>query len=131
LNRSAGVLAFVLQHLLEHSPTGIEHGLCHPCLNQREAAHVSNDDGLIRINNLSGTLMQRILTAARRFPVDALGLPLVSSPLRLSELICEALRPPPRLEPLPVARDGDVLKPKVDPHSLPRRAIPLDWHRHR
>jgi hypothetical protein len=56
-NASAGLLALVLQERLEHTPSGIEHGFGHPCLHQFGATHVSNDDVLIPIDNLSRKLM--------------------------------------------------------------------------
>jgi hypothetical protein len=37
-DRSAGVLALIQQHLLEHAPTGIQHGGGQPCLRQFQAA---------------------------------------------------------------------------------------------
>jgi hypothetical protein len=80
-NASAGILAFVLQLRFEHTPARIQYGFCHPCLNQLETAHVANDYVLIPINNLSRKFMERIGTAARRFPVNPLGLSLVPATL--------------------------------------------------
>jgi hypothetical protein len=64
-NASAGLLALVLQLRFEHPPSGIEHGFRHPRLHQFGATHVSNDDGLIPIDDLSRKLMQGILAATR------------------------------------------------------------------
>src|SRR5260221_12196556 len=65
-NASAGLLAFILQERLEHAPAGIEHGFRHPRLDQFGATHVSKDDALILIDDLSRKLMQGIFAATRR-----------------------------------------------------------------
>jgi len=76
------VLALILQLRFEHAPAAIQHGLRHAGLHELQAAHVSNDDILILINQLSGKLMQCIGAAASGFPMHALGLALVSAALR-------------------------------------------------
>jgi len=77
------MLALVLQLRFEHAPTGIQHGLCHPCLHQLQAAHVANDDILILINNLPRKLVQSIGTAARRFTMNPFRVLFVTSALRV------------------------------------------------
>src|SRR5258708_20987520 len=85
-NASAGLLALVLQLRLEHPPAGIEHGFRHPRLDQFGATHVSNNDGLIPIDNFSGKLMHGILAAARCRAAQPLRLAFVTAPLCLGEL---------------------------------------------
>src|SRR6266853_5067545 len=131
LNASAGVLAFVPQLRFEHAPAAVEHGLCHPCLHQLQAAHISNDDILVLIHNLSRKLMQRILTPIRCFPMQALCLPLVPTALRPRQLLCDALRPAAGLESLAVTRHGDVLEAKVNANRLRRRGGLLAGDLHR
>jgi hypothetical protein len=40
---SAGVLAFVSQHLFEHPQATVQYGFCHPCFDQLQAAHIALD----------------------------------------------------------------------------------------
>src|SRR5205823_9618211 len=61
LNRSAGVRALVVQHLFEHAPAGVEQGFSHPGLDQLLAAHITDDDVLIRRDDLGAELMTRIV----------------------------------------------------------------------
>src|SRR3984893_2702663 len=124
-HRSAGVLALIQQHLLEHAPAGIQHGLCHPGLHQLQAAHVAYRDILILIDHLSRKLMERIGALARRLAMNPLGLALMASALCHRELVSEAVRPAARLEPLAGARHRDFLESKVDSHGLPRRVLLL------
>jgi hypothetical protein len=51
-----GLLALVLQETLEHPPSGIQHGLRHPCFGQFEAAHVAHDNVLILTASQSGSV---------------------------------------------------------------------------
>src|SRR5579862_4849389 len=109
LDASAGLLALVLQLHLEHSPARIEHGLCHPCPGELEAAHVADDDRLITLNNRPRELVQGIGATAGRLAMNPLRLPLVPPTLRPGKLLRVPLRPSTRLEPLPVACGGDAL----------------------
>jgi hypothetical protein len=81
LKRSGSLLALVFQLSFEHAPAGVEHRLCHPCLDQLETAHVAHDYLLIAINNFPRKLMQGIGPAPRSFAMNTFGLPLVAMPL--------------------------------------------------
>ncbi len=121
LNASAGVLAFVLQLRFEHSPAGIEHGLCHPCLNQFGAAHIANNYLLILINNLSGKLMQGIGSTSSSLAVNALCLLAVPVALRVGQTLRVSVGPSPCRQRVTIACRGDGLESKVDANSLERR----------
>jgi hypothetical protein len=59
------VLAFVLQHPLEHGPATVENGLRHSGSDQLLAAHVAYDDRFVLIDYLATELMERIGSASR------------------------------------------------------------------
>jgi hypothetical protein len=66
LKGSARLLAFVLQIPSEHAPSGIQHGLRHPCFHQFGTAHIAHHNLLILIHDPAAELMQRILAPVRR-----------------------------------------------------------------
>jgi hypothetical protein len=78
---SGRVLALVCQKPLEHPPTRIEHGFGHPCLDELQSTHVTDDYMLISIYHLSRKLMQGICPAARDLAMNALGLALMTPAL--------------------------------------------------
>ena len=82
-HRSAGVLAFILQHLPEHPPPAIEDGLCHARLHQLRAAHIAYRNVLILIHDPAAELMQCVPTPIRRPAVQELRLTLVAAALGL------------------------------------------------
>jgi hypothetical protein len=59
-------LALVLQTPSEHTPSGIQHGLRHPCFHQLGTAHIAHHDLLILIHYPAAELMQRILAPVCR-----------------------------------------------------------------
>jgi hypothetical protein len=73
-DRSAGVLALIQQHLLEHAPTGIQHGGGQPCLRQFQAAHIAYDDSLISVDHPSTELVAGIQPPTANPPMQPLGL---------------------------------------------------------
>jgi hypothetical protein len=53
LEAPGSLLALVIQEPPEHPPTGIQHGLRHPCLDQFGAAHIAHDNVLIPLHDAS------------------------------------------------------------------------------
>jgi hypothetical protein len=88
------VLAFVLQHLPEHSPPAVEHGLPKPCPRQLRRAHVANDDILILVNDPAAELVQSIPPPVGYSAVQTLRLAFVATTLRLRKpLLRLAVKP--------------------------------------
>ncbi|HEX9474044.1 MAG TPA: hypothetical protein VF931_07630 [Steroidobacteraceae bacterium] len=108
------MLAFVVQHLLEPAPTGIEHGFGHPCLDKFGAAHIAYEDRLVTIDHPSTELVERIAAQVRDSAMQALGLTAVAAALSLSDLALEVLIEPPTFQPFPLAGGGDTLEPQIN-----------------
>jgi hypothetical protein len=107
--RSARLLALGLQKAPEHPPAGIQHGFGHPCPDELQATHVTDDDFLILTYDFPRELMQGIGPATGDLAMNAFGLALVASALSGGELSGVELRPSPGRQAIPVARDGDIL----------------------
>src|SRR5437016_6979662 len=93
-HRSAGVLALILQHLPEHSPTAVEHGFRHPRLHQSRAAHIAHSNVLILIHDPAAKLMECVPAPVRRPPMQELGLRSeehTSELQSLTNLVCRLL----------------------------------------
>jgi len=118
LDRPAGVLTLVQQHLSEHSPAAIEHGGCHPCLGELQGAHVADDDTLIRIDDSTTELMAQILPLTTDAPMQAFGLPEVAASLQQAQFTSGIAIAADRRQALPIAGDRGVLDPQVDPDRL-------------
>jgi hypothetical protein len=131
LDRSAGVLALVLQHPLELAPTGIEHGLCHPRLRQLRAAHIAHDNALIPIDDPAAETVQGISPSVRRSSMPALGLAPVTPTLRLGNLLLEVAVEIARLELFPRAGHRGVLHAEVNTDGLLGGHLALDGDLHR
>src|ERR1700691_5719756 len=84
--RSARLLALGLQKAPEHPPAGIQHGFGHPCPDELQATHVTDDDFLILTYDFPRELMQGIGPATGDLAMNAFGLALVASALSGGEL---------------------------------------------
>jgi hypothetical protein len=78
---SGRVLAFICQKPLERPPARIEHGFGHPCFDELQTTHVTDDDFLISTYKLPRKYMQGIRPAACDLAMDALGLALMATAL--------------------------------------------------
>jgi hypothetical protein len=107
--RSARLLALVLQKAPERPPAGIQHGFGHPCPDELQATHVTDDDFLKLTYDFPRELVQGIGPAAGDLAMNALGLALVASALRGGELSSVVSGPSPGRQAIPVARDRDIL----------------------
>jgi predicted N-formylglutamate amidohydrolase len=72
LERARSLLAFVIEHVLDHAPAGIQDGLGHLGLHELGAAHVAYDDELIPVHDGPTELVQGIGATACDLAVNAL-----------------------------------------------------------
>src|SRR5437879_5415358 len=129
-HRSAGVLAFILQHLPEHPPTAIEHGFRHPRLHQLRATHIAHGNVLILIHDPAAELMQCVPAPVRRPAVQELSLTLVATALGLGNARLDVPIEAAALAARPIARDRHLLQSQVNAYRLLWRDGRLDRHLH-
>jgi hypothetical protein len=75
----AGLIA---EHVTEHRPASVIHGLCHPRLTKLGRVHIADDDQFVLASNLGARLMQMVLSRIDDFSVNSLGAAFVAGALR-------------------------------------------------
>jgi len=109
------VLAFILQHLPEHSPAAIQHGLRHSRLCKLSTAHVSYNDVLISIHHLAAELVQSVFAAVCCPPVQVLDPAPMAATLSQGNLPLNAAVEGAGCAPITITSDRHVLQPEINP----------------
>ena len=115
---NAGLLAFVPQHCLEESPTGVSGGLCQSGSADGSRGNIPDVDRRCGVDDLAGELVQGVAPLALDLPVESGGaLPLLCS-LSNGQLLLYAAIPPGVLQPASVGADGYFLESEIDPDGI-------------
>jgi hypothetical protein len=115
---STGLLAFIPYLRFEHTPAGIQYGLCHPCLHQFEAAHIAYEYPLILIHDPSREFVQSVFASSRGASVQAFGLAFMPTTLRLGNALLDAAVKMRCLELLTLARGRGVFQAQIYSYGL-------------
>lgn len=106
----------VAEHAAEHRPSGVKNRLGHPCLGERGAAHIANDDQSVFPRNHRGLLMEMVQPRVRNLRVDRSNTASVVSSRSARQ---RRLVPSIVLKvgnQFAVARCGKALDTKIDPN---------------
>src|SRR5262245_6027467 len=100
--------------IAERRPAGVEHGLCHPRLDQLDRVHIADGDQTVRSSNTRRLLVEMVAPGVGDLGVDRGNAAPVSGAARLGERGFVSAVMPQRRHHAAIAACGKLLEAKVD-----------------